>query len=150
SRPDMFVALDMSSNVVWYGALRIDLMKFYFNAPSVHTLFSRGAPSPAKAVVKAIEAVYAIPLPPLSVDVGEMRVPVINVGMIGGGTVVNAIPSETWFTVDLRSLDTPTQDRLRTAVTDAARRAADDERVKFRVENTLVTEDYSKSLPKEQ
>ena len=63
SRPDMFVALDVPSNAVWYGALRIDMMKFYFSAPSVHTLYSRGTPSPAKAVVKAIEAVYAIPLP---------------------------------------------------------------------------------------
>jgi len=150
SRPDMFVALDMRSNVVWYGALRIDMMKFYFSAPAVHTLFSRGTPSPAKAVVRAVEAVYAIPLPPLAADVDDARLPVINVGMLGGGTVANAIPSETWFTVDLRSLDTPTQDRLRTAVTDAARRAADDEHVKFRIENTLVTEDYSKSLTKEQ
>ena len=150
SRPDMFVALDIRSNVVWYGALRIDMMKFYFSAPAVHTLFSRGTPSPAKAVVRAVEAVYAIPLPPLAADVDDARLPVINVGMLGGGTVANAIPSETWFTVDLRSLDTPTQDRLRTAVTDAARRAADDEHVKFRIENTLVTEDYSKSLTKEQ
>lgn len=150
TKPDMFVALDVESNAVWYGALRIDMMKFYFNAPAVHTLYSRGTPSPAKAVVKAIEAVYAIPLPPLASEVGDVRLPVINVGMLGGGTVSNAIPGETWFTVDLRSLDTPTQDRLRTAVTDAARRAADDEHVTFRVENTLVTEDYSKALSKEQ
>jgi acetylornithine deacetylase/succinyl-diaminopimelate desuccinylase-like protein len=150
TRPDMFVALDVESNAVWYGALRIDLMKFYFSAPAVHTLRSRGTPSPAKAVVRAIEAVYAIPLPPLASDVGEARLPVINVGMLGGGSVANAIPAETWFTVDLRSLDTATQDRLRTAVTEAARRAAEDEHVSFRVENTLVTEDYSKSLPKEQ
>jgi tripeptide aminopeptidase len=150
SRPDLFVALDMSSNAVWYGALRIDLMKFYFSAPSVHTLYSRGTPSPAKAVVKAIEGVYAIPLPPLATDVGDVRLPVINVGMIGGGTVMNAIPAETWFSVDLRSLDTPTQERLRAAVTDAVRRAADDEHVAFRIENTLPGYDYSKSLPKEQ
>jgi acetylornithine deacetylase/succinyl-diaminopimelate desuccinylase-like protein len=70
--------------------------------------------------------------------------------MLGGGTVANAIPSETWFTVDLRSLDTPTQERLREALTDAARRAADDEHVGFRVERTVATEDYSKALPKEQ
>jgi tripeptide aminopeptidase len=150
SRPDLFVALDVRSDAVWYGALRIDLMKFYFSAPAVHTLFSRGTPSPAKAVVRAIEAVYAIPLPALAPDVGDVRLPVINVGMLGGGTVANAIPGETWFTVDLRSLDTPTQDRLRTAVTDAAHRAADDEHVAFRVENTLVTEDYSKAMSKEQ
>jgi tripeptide aminopeptidase len=150
SQPDMFVALDVPSNFVWYGALRIDLMKFYFSAPAIHTLYSRGAPSPAKAVVRAIEAVYAIPLPALAADVGDARLPVINVGMIGGGTVANAIPGETWFTADLRSPDTPTQDRLRTAITDAARRAADDEHVDFRVENTVVTEDYSKSLSKQQ
>jgi tripeptide aminopeptidase len=150
SRPEMFVALDVRSDAVWYGALRIDLMKFYFSAPATHTLYSRGTPSPAKAVVRAIEAVYAIPLPPLAADVDDVRLPVINVGMLGGGTVANAIPGETWFTVDLRSLDTPTQDRLRTAVTDAARRAADDEHVSFRVENTVVTEDYSKSLSKQQ
>ena len=133
-----------------YGALRIDMLKFFFSAPAVHTLYSRDTLSPAKAVARAIQAVYAIPLPPLAPDVGDVRLPVINVGMLGGGTVSNAIPSETWFTVDLRSLDTATQDRLRAAITDAARHAAGDEHVHFRVENTVLTEDYSKSLPKEQ
>jgi acetylornithine deacetylase/succinyl-diaminopimelate desuccinylase-like protein len=64
--------------------------------------------------------------------------------------VANAIPAETWFTVDLRSLDTSVQDRLRSEVVDAARGAADAEHVEFRVENTVMTEDYSKALPKEQ
>ena len=95
-------------------------------------------------------AVYGIPLPPLVEGVGDARLPTINIGMLGGGTVVNAIPAETWFTVDLRSTDTPTQDRLRSAVIDSARRAADEERVAFRMEHTLVTEDYSNALPKEQ
>lgn len=149
-KPDMFVALDVSSDQVWYGALRIDMLKFYFTSPSVHTLFSRDAPSPAKAAAKAITAVYDIPLPPLASGVGGVRLPVVNIGMLGGGTVTNAIPSESWFTVDLRSLDTPTHDRLRTAVIDAARRVAADEKVGFRVEHTVETEDYSKSLGKEQ
>jgi len=149
-KPDMFVALDEDSDTVTYGALRIGMMKFYFSAPSVHTLYSRDAPSPSKAVARAIEAVYAIPLPPLAADMGGRRLPVVNVGMLGGGTVTNAIPGEAWFTVDLRSLDTATQDRLRTAVTEAARQAADAEHVDFRVEHAGVGQDYSKSLPKEQ
>jgi tripeptide aminopeptidase len=149
-KPDMFVALDVSSNEVWYGALRIDMLKFFYTAPAVHTLFSRNAASPAKAVSKAIRAVYDIPLPPLAEGVGEVRLPTINVGMLGGGTVSNAIPSESWFTVDLRTLDTPTHDRLRKEVIETARRAADEEHVGFRAEHTLVTEDYSKALPKEQ
>jgi tripeptide aminopeptidase len=149
-KPDMFVALDVPSNEVWYGALRIDMLKFFYTAPAIHTLYSRNAASPSKAVSKAIRAVYDIALPPLAEGVGEVRLPTINVGMLGGGTVANAIPSESWFTVDLRSLDTPTHDRLRKEVIDTARRAADEEQVGFRVEHTLVTEDYSKALPKEQ
>lgn len=149
-RPDMFVALDVRSDAVWYGALRIDMMKFHFGAPAVHTLQSRGAPSPARAAARAIEAVYAIPLPPLASDLGAERLPVINVGMLGGGTVTNAIPGETWFTVDLRSLDTATQDRLRTAIIEAARRAADDEHVAFRFEQLSVKRDYSRAMPREQ
>jgi tripeptide aminopeptidase len=149
-KPDMFVALDIPSNEVWYGALRIDLMKFFYTAPSVHTLYSRGTASPAKALAKGINAVYGVALPPLVEGVGDARLPTINIGMMGGGTVANAIPSETWFTVDLRSIDTPMQDQLRSAVIDAAHRAADEEHVGFRMERTLVTEDYSKALPKEQ
>lgn len=147
---DMFIALDVRSDEVWYGALRIELLKFHFSAPAVHTLHSRHEPSPAKAVATAIEAVYAIPLPPVASDVGTVRLPVINVGMLGGGTVTNAIPGEAWFTVDLRSLDTATQERLRTAITDAARRAADDEHVDFRFEQLSVRRNYSKALPREQ
>jgi tripeptide aminopeptidase len=149
-RPDMFVALDVTSGAVWYGALNIEWIKFHFTAPAVHTLQSRDAPSPAKALARAIEAVYAIPLPALATDVGSRRLPVINVGLLGGGTVSNSVPGETWFTVDLRSLDSATQDRLRAAITDAARRAADDEHVNFRVEFTVPNEDYSRALPKEQ
>lgn len=149
-KPDMFVALDVPANQVWYGALRIDMMKFFYTAPAVHTLFSRNAPSPAKAVAKAITAVYDIALPPLANGVGSVRLPTINVGTLAGGTVTNAIPSETWFTVDLRSLDTPTQDRLRAMVIATARRVANEEHVTFRVEHTVMSEDYSKALSQEQ
>ena len=76
---------------------------------------SRGGPSPAKAVAKAINAVYEIPLPPIAAGLGTFKLPTLNVGMLGGGTVVNAVPREAWFTVDLRSLDSATQDRLQTA-----------------------------------
>jgi len=149
-RPDMFVALDVRSDQVWYGALRINMLKFHFTAPEVHTLYSRDVPSPAKAVARSIDAVYAIQLPPIASDVGNVRLPVINVGMLGGGTVTNAIPGETWFTVDFRSLDTPTQEQLRTAITDTARQAADDEHVELRIEQMGVTWDFSKALPREQ
>ena len=148
-KPDMFVAVDTSSAEVWYGALRIDQFKFFYTSPGAHTLESRGAPSPAKAVAKAITALYDIPLPPLAPGLGGFKLPTLNVGMLGGGTVFNAIPREAWFTVDLRSLDSGTQDRLQTAVVSTARRIAEQEGVGFRMERKMGI-DYSKARPREE
>jgi len=147
-KPGMFIAVDLSADEVWYGALRIDQYKFFYTSPGAHTMESRGGPSPARAVARAIEAMYAIPLPPVAEGLGGFKLPVINVGMLGGGTVINAVPREAWFTVDLRSLDSGTQDRLATAVTSAARGVADTEKVGFRLEHKMGT-DYSKARPRE-
>src|SRR5579872_2396893 len=145
-KPDLFVALDVSSREVWYGALRITSMKFFYTSPGAHTMESRGAPSPSKAVAKSIIALYDIPLPPIAEGLDTFKLPVLNVGMLGGGTVVNAIPREAWFTVDLRSLDSATQDRLESVVVSTARRMAEQEHVGFRMERKMAV-DYSKALP---
>ena len=55
-KPDLFIAVDVGANEVWYGAFRIDQFKFFYTSPGAHTLESRGAPSPSKAVAKAITA----------------------------------------------------------------------------------------------
>ena len=148
-RPDMFVAVDVGANQVWYGALRITQYKFFYTSPGAHTMESRGGPSPAKAVAKAIDAVYAVPLPPAAAGLDTFKLPVANVGMLGGGTVVNAVPREAWFTVDLRSLDTPTQHQLEQAVEAAARHAAEESGVGFRMEKTTL-QDYSNARPREE
>jgi tripeptide aminopeptidase len=143
-KPDLFVAVDLSAKQVWYGALRIDQFKFFYTSRGAHTMESRGEPSPSKAVAKAITALYEIPLPPVAPGLDSFKLPVINVGMIGGGTVVNAVPREAWFTVDLRSLDSTTQDRLESAVVAAARDVAGQEHVGFRLEKRMGL-DYSKA-----
>jgi acetylornithine deacetylase/succinyl-diaminopimelate desuccinylase-like protein len=145
-KPDLFVAIDLSSNEVWYGALRITQYKFFYTSPGAHTMESRGGPSPARAVARAIEAVYGIPLPPMAAGLDTFKLPVMNVGMLGGGTVINAVPRESWFTVDLRSLDTATQDRLERAVVSAAKSAAEQNGVGFRMEQNMGI-DYSKARP---
>jgi acetylornithine deacetylase/succinyl-diaminopimelate desuccinylase-like protein len=148
-KPDMFVAADLSSAEVWYGALRINQFKFFYTSPGAHTMESRGGPSPAKAVAKAITALYDIPLPPIAAGLETFKLPVLNVGMLGGGTVVNAVPREAWFTVDLRSLDSATQDRLESAVVSTAKRIAVQEGVGFRMEQKMGI-DYSKALPQKE
>ena len=148
-KPDMFVAADVGADEVWYGALRITQFKFFYTSPGAHTMESRDGPSPSKAVARAITAIYNVDLPPVAEGLGTFKLPVVNVGMLGGGTVVNAVPREAWFTVDLRSLDTATQERLETAVTTVARKAADDGGVGFRMEKQMSI-DYTKALPKQQ
>jgi acetylornithine deacetylase/succinyl-diaminopimelate desuccinylase-like protein len=148
-KPDLFVAADVSSAQVWYGALRIDQFKFFYTSPGAHTMESRGGPSPAKAVAKAITALYEIPLPPVAAGLDSFKLPVLNVGMLGGGTVVNAVPREAWFTVDLRSLDSATQDRLQSAVVSTARKIGEQEGVGFRMEQKMGI-DYSKALPQKE
>ena len=145
-KPDMFVGIDLSSNEVWYGALRITQFKFFYTSPGAHTMESRGGPSPARTVAQAIDAVYAVALPPVAPGLDTFKLPTLNVGMLGGGTVINAVPREAWFTVDLRSLDTATQDQLERAVVSAAQRAAEQGGVGFRMEKNMGI-DYSKARP---
>jgi acetylornithine deacetylase/succinyl-diaminopimelate desuccinylase-like protein len=142
--PDVFIAVDTPLGEVWYGALRIARLKFTYLSPGSHTLYSRGLPTPARAVATAIQNVYAIPLPPVEPGLGGMKVPVLNVGMLGGGAIFNSIPQEAWFTVDLRSLDNSTQDRLESEVVRVAKAAADKEGVGFRSEKPQGEDvDYS-------
>ncbi|HZT32279.1 MAG TPA: M20/M25/M40 family metallo-hydrolase [Bryobacteraceae bacterium] len=149
-RPDMFVAVDIWLGEVWYGALRISRLKFFYTSPGAHTLFSRGQPSPARALAAGIQGVYGVQLPPVEPGMGGMKLPVVNIGTLGGGTVVNAIPREAWFTVDLRSLDSATQDRLESEVVRAAKAAADQEGVGFRVEKPQGEDvDFSQARSRE-
>jgi tripeptide aminopeptidase len=148
-KPDLFVAVDLAANQVWYGALRISQFKFSYTSPGAHTMESRGGPSPAKALAKAINALYELPLPPVAEGLDSFKLPVLNVGMLGGGTVVNAVPREAWFTVDLRSLDTATQDKLATAVATTAKKIGEQEGVGFKME-TKMGIDYSKALPQKE
>ena len=146
-KPDMVVATDIPLGMVWYGALRLAAMQFVYTAPGSHTLLSRGVPNPVRAVARAVQSIYEIPLPEPDPSALPMKLPVINIGKLQGGAVVNAIPREASFTVDLRSLDSATQDRLYTEVVKAAKAAADVERVGFRVEKPDGDDlDYSKSL----
>jgi len=69
---------------------------------------SRGIPSPNLAVARAIERIYKIELPSEPPE----KWTILNIGMIGGGKVRNAVSQESYFTVDLRSAD---QDELEKA-----------------------------------
>jgi acetylornithine deacetylase/succinyl-diaminopimelate desuccinylase-like protein len=124
---DMVVAVDAELGAVNYGALGIYWSKMKFSAPGAHTLNSRDQPNPARGVARCISDIYTIPLPP-----ANDPVPVIyNVGMMGGGSVVNAISPESWFTVDLRTIDPALLKQFDEAIVGKCEAAARAERVTF-------------------
>ncbi|MCX6597498.1 MAG: M20/M25/M40 family metallo-hydrolase [Acidobacteria bacterium] len=147
-KPDLFVAVDGGLGQVSYGAFRIEQYRFVFEGAPMHTLSSRGQPNSARAAAKAIVRLGEMKLPEPEAG-SRMRLPVVNVGVVGGGTVVNAVPASVFFTADIRSLDSPTEAKLVAEVKAIAEQAARDEGVRLRIEPLMEPIDYSQAKPKE-
>jgi tripeptide aminopeptidase len=127
---DMLVALDGGIGTVAYGALGIYWSRMVFSAEGSHTVTSRGKPHPARAASRCILGIYEIPLPDRNAPVTG----VYNVGVIRGGEVVNAIPQEVSFTVDLRTVDPVLLSQLDSAIENECVKAAHEEGVEFQRE----------------
>lgn len=146
-KPDLFLAVDGGLGQVAYGALRIEQYRMIFEGASMHTLASRGKPNSARAAARAIVRIGEMKLPdPEPGTRGNL--PVVNIGMMGGGTVVNAVPASVFFTTDIRALDTPTETKLVAEVKAIADQAAREEGVQFKMEPMTEIIDYSQAKPK--
>jgi tripeptide aminopeptidase len=125
---DMLVALDAGLGPINYGALGIYWSKMSFTGAGAHTNNSRGMPNPARAAAQCITDIYTIPLP----DPNEPVSAVYNVGgLMTGGNVVNAIPAEVTFSVDLRSVDPELIRKLDAAIVEKCEAAAKAHKVGF-------------------
>ena len=125
---DLLVAVDGELGPVRYGALGIYWSRMVFAGAGSHTNTSRGKPHPARAAARCILDIYRVPLPAADAPVGA----VYNVGMLRGGHVVNAIPEEVSFTVDLRTVDPVLLERLDSTIVATCAAAAAAESVGFR------------------
>ena len=95
---DAFVSIDglgLDVTNVGVGSRRY---KVTFSGPGGHSYGAFGTANPIHALGRAVAAVSDLTVP------SSPRT-TFNVGRIGGGTSVNAIPFEAWFEVDLRSSD---------------------------------------------
>jgi acetylornithine deacetylase/succinyl-diaminopimelate desuccinylase-like protein len=128
---DMLVAVDGGLGPVNYGALGIYWSRMTFTGDGAHTLRSRNQPNPVRAAARCINDIYDVPLPP-----ADDPVPAIyNVGgLLTGGKVVNAIPQEVTFSVDLRTVDPELLKRLDAAIVAKCEAAATWQKVTFRRE----------------
>ena len=95
---DRFVSIDNAGIHVSTVGVGSHRYRITFKGPGGHSFSQFGLPNPANALGRAVA------------KIAELRVPsnprtTFNVGRIGGGTSVNAIPHESWMEVDLRSSD---------------------------------------------
>ena len=86
-------------------------------------MLSRGIPNPNLAVAKAIEGLYGINL--FSEPVEKWTI--LNIGIIGGGKVQNAVSQESFFTIDLRSPNGEELKRVQKEITAICRDVAEEE-----------------------
>ncbi len=95
---DAFVSIDgtgLSTTHTFVGSHRY---RITFRGPGGHSFGAFGLANPIDALGRAIAKIseFQVPKDPKTT---------FNVGRIGGGTSVNAIPADAWMEVDIRSVD---------------------------------------------
>ncbi len=117
---DSFVSIDgLGSSItnVGVGSYRY---RVTFKGPGGHSYGAFGMANPIQAMGRAIAKIDAFQVPT------EPKT-TFNVGRVGGGTSVNAIPFEAWMEVDMRSPDVKSLDRVNSMFKDALKEAVDEE-----------------------
>jgi tripeptide aminopeptidase len=121
---DRFVSIDNADpqiTVIGVGSRRY---RVTFKGPGGHSFADFGMPNPANALGRAIAKIAEFHLS----DGGRTT---FNVGRVGGGTSVNAIPAEAWMEVDLRSADATALAALDARLAQAMDRAAVEENARW-------------------
>ncbi len=127
---DFVIALDGDLGRVSYGGLGFGGGKIVFRGPGAHTMQSRNVPNPNLAVAKAVERIYEIQLPSSPIE----KWTILNVGMIGGGKVRNAVSQESYLTVDLRSADQEMIEKVQSQLRKICQDVAEEEGVELEME----------------
>lgn len=116
-----FVALDGSGlHRVVHRAIGARRLRVTVRGPGGHSWADWGVANPANAVGALIATVRRLGAPPPSGTT-------LTVARMGGGTSINAIPSDAWAELDLRGEDPNALRRLEGAVRRAARLAVAEE-----------------------
>ncbi len=123
-RIDQFIAIDGGSDeTVVNQALGSRRYRVAVTGPGGHSWGDFGLANPAHALARAIDYFNRA----ASAVAGVGTSSSYNVGRIGGGTSVNAVPRETWAEVDLRSTFPGRLDRLDAVLRSSVRRAVDEQ-----------------------
>jgi acetylornithine deacetylase/succinyl-diaminopimelate desuccinylase-like protein len=95
---DKFVSVDGTGLGITNTGVGSNRYRVTFKGPGGHSYGSFGLANPIQAMGRAIAKIDAFEVP-------SQPKTTFNVGRVGGGTSVNAIPFEAWMEVDMRSPD---------------------------------------------
>jgi tripeptide aminopeptidase len=123
-----YIALDGGYSSFTYGGIGINTYEHHFIGPGGHTRSQSPPYSATLPAARAIARIYQ------EVQVPRTPPSWLNIGMLGGSEVVNAKAADAWFSVDLRSTDQPTIDRLEKQIAAIVKEEADREKMTLRTD----------------
>jgi tripeptide aminopeptidase len=129
---DRFVSLDGDGLGITHIAIGSARFRVTFKGPGGHSFGSFGTVNPVHALGRAVARVA---------DFQVLASPrtTFNVGRVGGGTSINAIASEAWMEVDLRSSEALSLRSLEKQFRQAMQDAAVDENARWRSQALTVS-----------
>lgn len=95
-----------------------------YTGPGGHSYGAFGLPNPIHALGRTVAKISDLQVPATPKTT-------FNVGRIGGGTSVNAIPFEAWFEFDERSIDTASLDAVDSKFKQAVQSGLDEENARW-------------------
>jgi len=117
---DKFVSVDGTGFGITTLGVGSNRYKVTFKGPGGHSYGAFGMANPIQAMGRAIAKIDAFEVP-------SQPKTTFNVGRVGGGTSVNAIPFEAWMEVDMRSADPSALKTLDEKFQAALKQAVDEE-----------------------
>jgi tripeptide aminopeptidase len=123
-RIDRFVSIDGDGLGITHIAIGSARFRVTFKGPGGHSFASFGTVNPVHALGRAIARIAEF-------DVPSSPRTTFNVGRVGGGTSINAIATEAWMEVDLRSSDAQMLRSIEKQFRQAVQNAAIDENTRW-------------------
>jgi acetylornithine deacetylase/succinyl-diaminopimelate desuccinylase-like protein len=121
---DKFISVDGTGLGLVHVGVGSNRYKVTFKGPGGHSFGAFGMANPIQAMGRAIAKIDAIQVP-------TQPKTTFNVGRVGGGTSVNAIPFEAWMEVDMRSADVASLKEVDAKFNAAVREAVAEENARW-------------------
>jgi len=134
---DAFISVDGGGDSsIIHRAIGSNRYRVTFKGPGGHSWGAFGLANPAHALAQAVA--HFVPEADRHTSSGPRTS--YNVGRIGGGTSVNAVPYEAWLEMDLRSTDPESLAQLDRIFQSAVERGLDDQNALRRLGDPLMVE----------